>query len=178
MNIIKNYKWVWFSLVLLIILLILKPAKGILATQITVQNLKSVALILPPIFVLIGLMDTWVPREVMIRFMGEKSGLFGALIALFLGAMGAGPLYVAFPVAAILVKKGARLAYVFLFLGAWVSIKLPIFMYELASFGAKFTFLHVFSSLIVFGIGSLLMEKLMSKENVALIIERADKLSA
>ncbi len=66
----------------------------------------------------------------------------------------------------------------FLFLGAWVSIKLPIFMYELASFGTKFTFLHVLSSLVVFGIGSLLMEKFMSKENVRSIIERAEKLTA
>lgn len=175
---IKKYKWTLLMVSLLAALFTFDTSKGIQATQITLNNFKSVGMILPPIFILIGLLDTWVPKEVMVKFMGNKSGVIGAVIALLLGAVGAGPLYVAFPIAAILIKKGARLAYVFLFLSAWVSIKLPIFMYEWTSFGGKFTLLHVFSSLTVYLIGSFLMEKLLSSKTILEIEERAVELSA
>ncbi len=176
-KLLKN-KWLILMLVLLGVLYVIDVDKGIKASYLTLNNLKSVALILPPIFILIGLLDTWVPRETMVKYMGNKSGVIGGLIALSLGALGAGPLYVAFPVAAVLINKGARLAYVFLFLSAWVSIKLPIFMYEWTSFGGRFTMLHVISSLIVYIIGSFVMEKLLSLDTKMLIEQRSKELSA
>jgi len=175
---VSKHKWAFIALLSLMILYMLEPSKGVQATQSTLNNFKSVGMILPPIFVLIGLLDTWVPREVMVKFMGNRSGFVGGMIAVLLGAMGAGPLYVAFPIAAILIKKGARLAYVFLFLSAWVSVKLPIFMYEWASFGGRFTLLHVVSSLFIYSIGSFMMERFLSLETKSMIEERAEALSA
>jgi len=35
-----------------------------------------------PVFVLMGLLDAWVPKETFIRHMGEASGLNGVLTAL------------------------------------------------------------------------------------------------
>lgn len=174
---VKRNKWLVVSFLLLLVLLIVKPSQGQDAVGFTINNLKSVVMVLPPIFVLIGLMDVWVPKEVMVKFMGHRSGAIGALIALFIGTMGAGPLYVAFPVAALLVKKGARLAYVFLFLGAWTSVKLPLFMFEWASFGAKFTLIHVGSSLLVYITGSFLLEKMLSSETREMILDRAETMS-
>ncbi len=172
-KVIKDYKYLLVAITTIIVLLIVNPPQGESAIRFTLSNLKSVSMVLPPIFIIIGLMDVWIPKETMVKFMGEKSGVLGASIAIFIGAIGAGPLYVAFPVAALLIKKGARLAYVFLLLGAWTSVKLPIFMFEWASFGAKFTLVHVMSSLVIYIAGSFFLEKLLSSETHEMIRKRA-----
>ncbi|MBN2794265.1 MAG: permease [Clostridia bacterium] len=171
----SNNKLLIIALVLLLGLFLFDSNKGIEATKSAVYNFKSVGMILPPIFILIGLLDVWVPKEVMVKFMGHGSGLKGGAIAVFLGAVGAGPLVVSFPIAALLIKKGARLAYVFLFLGAWTSVKLPIFMFELANFGYKFTTLHVISSMTIYYIGAIILEKTMSPKAKAIMEEKANK---
>lgn len=72
---------------------------------------------IPPVFILMGLLDAWAPKETFIRYMGESSGLNGVLTALVLGSAATGPLYIAFPIAMPLIKKKAKLAYVLFFLG-------------------------------------------------------------
>lgn len=44
------------------------------------------------------------------RFVGEKSGAMGATISLLLGALAAGPLYGAFPVAATMLRINPQAA--------------------------------------------------------------------
>jgi uncharacterized membrane protein YraQ (UPF0718 family) len=161
MNILKKYKWTIITSLVIGAIYLFNQQKGIMAFNLSISNFKTVLTLLPPIFVIIGLMDVWVPRETMIKYMGDKSGLLGGVIAVFMGAIGAGPLYVAFPVAALLLKKGARLSYVFLFVSTWSSMKLPIIMYEWASLGGRFTIIHILSSLTVYVTGSLLMERLL-----------------
>ena len=39
--------------------------------NITVKNLGDMLFIMPPIFIWLGLLDVWVERETMIKFMGE-----------------------------------------------------------------------------------------------------------
>lgn len=175
MKSIKNNKLLVISLVLLLVLFLYDLEKGLSASLSAVDNFKTVGMVLPPIFILIGLLDVWVPKEVMIKYMGKGSGLKGGLLAILLGAVGAGPLIVAFPVAALLIKKGAKFSYVFLFLGAWTSVKLPIFMFELANFGPKFTLIHVSSSLLIYLIGAIIIEVSLSKKDIIEIGEKAEK---
>ncbi len=175
---IKSNIWLIISILFIVILYIYNRDMGKEASILVAINIKTVGMILPPIFVLIGLLDTWVPKETMVKYMGNKSGILGVFLALFMGAMGAGPLYVAFPVAAILIKKGARLAYVFIFLSAWVSVKLPIIMYEWASLGGAFTIIHVGSSTVVYIVGSFLMEYFIPQNEKNDIEKRAEEMSA
>lgn len=111
---------------------------GVKAVDITVYSLREMLLIIPPIFVLLGLLDVWVPRNVMVRYMGEGSGLKGILLSLFLGSAAAGPLYGAFPVAAVFMKKGVRLFNILVFMGAWSTTKIPLILFELSALGPRF----------------------------------------
>ncbi|WP_010243426.1 permease [Acetivibrio cellulolyticus] len=79
--------------------------------------------VIPPIFILLGLLDVWVQRETMIRLMGEKSGIIGVTIAFLLGSAIAGLLYAVFPVAGVLLKKGSKFSNVLIFIGAWSTKK-------------------------------------------------------
>lgn len=96
--------------------------------------------ILPAVVLLIGLFSVWVSREVVIKYSGEHAGLKGIILALFFGALPTGPLYFAFPLAAGLLSKGARIANIIIFLTAWACIKIPPELVELKFLGARFMF--------------------------------------
>ena len=99
---------------------------------------KTMLLVIPPIFILLGLLDVWVPREKMIRYMGEGSGAKGTVLAFLLGSFAAGPLYGAFPFAAVLMKKGASFTNILIFIGAWSTTKIPMLLFEMAALGKRF----------------------------------------
>ena len=166
-KIIKTYKWAILMFLAMTALALTVPQTGSKAMQITWNNTRTMLGILPPILLLIGLLDVWVPKEVMIKYMGEHSGIVGLLVAFLLGSLAAGPLYAAFPIAAILLKKEAKLTYVLFFLGVWSSAKIPMVMFEMASFGVKFTVIHIVSNLSVFLLGAYVIEKILPKDALA-----------
>jgi len=63
-----------------------------------------------------------------IKLMGEKSGFIGVTLAFFLGSAATGPLYAAFPVAGVLLKKGSKFSNVIIFIGAWSTTKIPMLL--------------------------------------------------
>lgn len=168
---LKHYKSAVVLAILLTILNIFSPEVGREANTLTLSNFASMLSVLPPILILIGLLDVWIPKETMMRYMGEHAGVKGLIIAFLLGSFAAGPLYAVFPVAAILLKKRAKLSNVLFFLGVWSTAKLPMIMFEYTSFGGLFTVLHITTNLIIFLIGAVLMDKMLSpkdKENIYL----------
>ncbi len=118
--------------------ILLMPSYRDRALASIVFQTRTMLLVIPPIFVLLGLLDVWVPREKMIRFMGPKSGIRGTALAFLLGSFAAGPLYGAFPFAAVLMKKGASFPNILVFIGAWSTTKLPMLLFEISALGARF----------------------------------------
>ncbi|MGB9663187.1 MAG: permease [Moorellaceae bacterium] len=104
----------------------------------TFANFREMLGIIPPIFILLGLLDTWVPRETVMRYMGERAGWLGPALSILLGAAAAGPLYGAFPVAEVMAKKGVRYYNIIVFLCAWATLKIPMFLFEMSALGVKF----------------------------------------
>lgn len=101
-------------------------------------SLKEMILVIPPIFILLGFLDVWIPKETMVKYMGPGSGITGTGLAILIGSAAAGPLYGAFPVAAVFMKKGVSLSNILIFIGAWSTTKIPMFLFELAALGPKF----------------------------------------
>ena len=121
----------------------LAPALARGAATTTWGFLVEVATVLPPILVLLGLLDVWVPRRLVEAQLGPGSGWRGLGLAMLLGTAAAGPLYAAFPVAVSLQRKGARLATVVVFLGTWAAIKTPMVMMESSFVGLRFALLRL-----------------------------------
>jgi uncharacterized membrane protein YraQ (UPF0718 family) len=134
----KRYSFFLIVLVPFVLVLLLQRNHGVRAVSTLAFSVKEMLSVLPPIFILLGLMDVWVPREIMVRFMGEGSGLKGILLAFFMGSVAVGPLYAAFPVAAMLMRKGASFFNLLVFLGAWSTTKIPLVLFELSSMGPAF----------------------------------------
>ncbi len=172
-KLIKRYKVFLILLVINIVVLVVKPDIGIKSLQLTKSNALEMLSILPPVFVLLGLLDVWVKRETMIKFMGEKSGIVGVLLAFFLGSAAAGPLYAAFPVAVVLLKKGSKFSNVLIMIGAWSTTKIPLLLFEASSMGIKFMITRFVLDIIGIAIIAYTTEKLLSREEINEIYNNA-----
>lgn len=162
-KLLKRYKFFISLTIINIIMLCVNPELGKRSLQLTKSNALEMLSILPPIFILLGLLDVWVKKETMIKYMGEKSGMVGILIAFVLGSAAAGPLYGAFPVAIVLLKKGCKLSNVFIMIGAWSTTKIPLLLFEASSMGVKFTFIRFVLDLIGIAVIAYSTEKLLCK---------------
>ena len=140
------------------------PDIGIKSVKLTWANTIEMLSVVPPIFILLGLLDVWVKRETMVKYMGEGSGFIGVVLAFFIGSAAAGPLYAAFPVAGILLKKGSKLSNVLIMLGAWSTTKIPLLLFEVTSMGAKFTVIRLVLNLFGIAVIAYFTERLLSKQ--------------
>ena len=143
-----RYRILLFITLINLFLYLFNPALAKKSLNITVKNLGDMLFIMPPIFIWLGLLDVWVERETMIKFMGEGSGTRGICTAFLIGSLAAGPVYMAFPFTLVLIRKGAIFSNIVIFLGAWSATKIPISIFEASIMGWKFTLLRYFLDVI------------------------------
>lgn len=137
-NSIKTYRYFLLIIFFDVVITVFHPGTGLTIFKYTAGNFAEMLAIIPPIFLLLGLLDVWVPRETIIRYLGEGSGLKGIVLSIVLGAAAAGPLYGAFPVAAVMAKKGTKYSNIIIFLCSWSTLKIPMFLFEMSALGVKF----------------------------------------
>lgn len=173
-KILKRYAILLLAIIFLIILYFVNREIAKIAIKNSLLQFKTMLLVIPAIFILLGLIDAWVPRATMIKYMGEGSGLKGILLAFLLGSCAAGPLYGAFPMAAVLLKKGAKFRNIMIFIGAWSTTKIPMFLFEATSLGWKFAILRFALDLIAIPLIALALDKSTSKEHINNIYKNAE----
>ncbi|KPU43486.1 putative permease [Oxobacter pfennigii] len=171
LRLVKRYKIFLLLAVLNVAILTFHPQVGAKSIQLTWSSLLEMLSVLPPIFILLGLLDVWVEKETMIKYMGDNSGLIGVLLAFFLGSAAAGPLYAAFPVAGVLLKKGSKLSNVLIMLGAWSTTKIPLILFEASALGFKFMLLRLVLDIVGIAFISYFIEKMLSKEEKGAIYQ-------
>ena len=108
---------------------------------------KNLFIMLPPAFILIGLFQVWVKRETIEKHLGTGSGLKAHFYVILLAGTTVGGLYVAFPVAAALYSKGAKLSVIFTYLGAAAIVRIPMTIFEASFLGLKFTIIRFLISI-------------------------------
>lgn len=175
-NLFKQYRGIIIALIALVGLYFYNEVLGKMALENSLFQFKSMLLIIPPVFILLGLLDVWVERETMVKYMGEESGLKGSVIAFLMGSCAAGPLYGAFPVVALLLKKGAKFSNILIFLGAWSTTKIPMFIFEVSALGYKFAFIRLFLDIIGIYIIAQYMERSTSKEELKELYTKAENM--
>ena len=174
-KILMKFALLIFALAALAIMALvnLEMAKG--ATKSIFVSLKEMLFILPPVFVLLGLLDVHVPRETMVKYMGEGSGLIGIVLAFIVGSAAAGPLYVVFPVAGAFMKKGAKFSNILVLIGAWSTTKIPMLLFEFSSLGPKFMLTRLAMNVPIIFLMTLIMNTIFTKEEKEEIGKRASE---
>lgn len=142
-QILKKYRYVLLIAFTYCALIAFFPDVGSKSVDISSRNLMEMLIIVPPIFVLLGLFDEWAPKETIVKLMGERSGVLGIFLSIALGSFSAGPLYAAFPVAVVLMNKGCRFSNILLFVCAWSTTKIPMLLFEASSMGWPFMLLRL-----------------------------------
>jgi uncharacterized membrane protein YraQ (UPF0718 family) len=173
--VIRRYAAVLVTAVVFILFLFLLPVYQAKAIETITFQARTMLLVIPPIFVLLGLLDVWVPREQMMRFMGPGSGLKGGTLAFLLGSFAAGPLYGAFPVAAVLMKKGASFMNILIFIGAWSTTKIPMLLFECSALGTRFALSRLAIDIIGIIIIAAAIKTLLPESEIEHLYRKAEK---
>ena len=137
-SIIKKNKLLLLVGLAYIAVLIISPEKAMRSVGNSVYYLIEMLQVLPVIFLLTVVIEALVPKEMIMRGFGEKSGFKGNLLALLLGSISAGPIYAAFPISKTLLGKGASISNIVIILSAWAVIKVPMLANEAKFLGVNF----------------------------------------
>jgi len=164
-KIFQPYLWLLLFVIFLIISFVsgFEPGKDISAGF--KNSLVEMVTFIPALFIIVGLFDVWVPKEKIQKHIGQESGIKGIAIVVLLAMLQAGPLYGAFPVAYMLWKKGASIKNIFIYLGAFSSLKIPMLGIEIAYLGVQFTLARTLVSLPLFIAIGYLMEWWLKGKN-------------
>ncbi len=163
---LKRYVFFIVTVVCLIIISLFNTDTGIKAFINAKNSFMQMLSVLPPIMVLLGLMDVWISKESLMKYMGDNSGITGVLLAILIGSVAAGPMYAAFPFTAVLIKKGARFSNVVIFMNAWCVTKISTLLFEFSAIGYKFTLARLIIDIPGVIIMGFLVHSLMGKEDL------------
>lgn len=142
-NLSKKYKVLLIILGIELILSFIQPDLSRQAWTNSLHFSLGVIGVLPPVILLLGLLETWLPPSTIENYLGNRSGAKGMFLSVLLGSVAAGPLFTAFPVAASIGNRGGRVANIAIFLGAWATIKVPMLIMESHFLGMKFSLLRL-----------------------------------
>jgi len=121
--------------------------------------------LLPCAFILIGLFEVWVKKESVEKHLGKDYGVRGYILIILLAGTTVGGLYVAFPVAYSLFKKGAKLSVIFTYIGASAVCRIPMTIFESSFMGIKFSLIRLVVSIPLIILSSIWLANYLEKKN-------------
>jgi uncharacterized membrane protein YraQ (UPF0718 family) len=165
-EIIRKYRIFLIVILVNVLLFFVMPDMAQKSVTNSFNFLFEVLKILPPVMLLMGLFEVWVPRETIEAHLGAESGFHGSIVAILLGSVAVGPLFTAFPIALSLKHKGVRTSNIVIFLGSWATIKIPMILMESSFIGLRFAIIRLVITIpFILGIGYL-MEKILKNQAI------------
>lgn len=113
-------------------------------------------------FIIAGLVQVLLPKEVVSSWLSDEAGFKGIMIACLAGALTPGGPYVSLPIAFSLYKSGAGIGCLVAYIAAWKMWALAGISFELAFLGPRITLLLRVSLLIFPPIAGFIAQMLSS----------------
>ena len=149
-----------------LILTIVSPQLGLQGVKNSSYYIKEMLMIMPVIFVLTALLDSWVPKETIIKLLGKEAKAKGIVLSFLLGSISAGPIYAAFPLCGMLYKKGASIQNIVIILSSWAVVKIPMLLNEAKFLGLKFMTVRWVLTVVAILISSWITEKMVKEKDM------------
>ena len=130
--------------------------------RITYRLLLQILPMLIFAFIVAGMVQVMLPRELVSKWVGVESGLRGIMIGSIAGSLTPGGPYINLPIAAGMLKSGASIGTMVAFLtgwSLWAVARLPM---EFGILGWKFTLIRLVSVIIFPPIAGLIAQILFS----------------
>ena len=163
---LKNNMFLTLVVITYIVLGILMPSKAVQSLNNSLYYIKEMLIIMPVILLLTSLIEAWVPKKSIEKALGEGSGFKGSVFSFLLGSFSAGPIYAAFPVCKMLLKKGASVSSIVIMLSTWAVIKIPMLANEAKFLGPKFMAIRWVLTTISIFIMAYITSRLVKKEDI------------
>ncbi len=160
-----------------ILLFVIKPDMGVTSIKNSAYYIKEMLMIMPVIFVLTALLDTWIAKEKITKYLGKESKVKGIILSFVLGSISAGPIYAAFPMCVMLHKKGASVRNLVIILSSWAVIKVPMLLNEAKFLGIKFMAIRWVLTVIAIVVFSWITSKIVKDEDIVQKEEKASGLT-
>lgn len=165
-NKVKENLFIIFIAIAYIAMFIINSGMGVASVKNSFYYIKEMIMIMPVIFVLTTLLDLWVPKEKIMKYLGKEAKAKGVVLSLALGSISAGPIYAAFPLCVMLHKKGASVRNLVIILSAWAVIKVPMLLNELKFLGFKFMAVRWVLTVIAIVIFSWITAKIVKDDDL------------
>ena len=94
-------------------------------------------------FLIAGMVQSLIPREIISKWVGAESGFRGLLIGTAMGSIAPGGPFVSMPIAAGLLRTGANIGTMVAFLTAWSLLAFSRLPLELGIMGWKFVLIRM-----------------------------------
>lgn len=163
---IKKSKITLFTIAAYLLTFVISQEKFGQALKGTTHYLREMLAVMPVIFMLTVLIEVWISKDVILKNLGEKSGLKGFGFSVLLGSLSAGPIYAAFPIVKMLLSKGAGVANVVVILSTWAVIKVPMLANEAKFLGPKFMAIRWVLTVLAIYLMGYIMAMCVKKEEI------------
>ncbi|WP_105617686.1 permease [Vallitalea okinawensis] len=138
MKLVKRHKILLFSCVGYLIVFLYDYELALKGLSESKYYFIEMVKIMPAIFILTAMIQTWVPTKVIMDKLGDQSGFKGKLLSFAIGSLSAGPIYAAFPVCKTLLNKGASIQNIVIILSSWAVVKVPMLINEAKFMGMQY----------------------------------------
>jgi uncharacterized membrane protein YraQ (UPF0718 family) len=114
-------------------------------------------------FVIAGMVQVLVPKELIAKWLGPESGFKGILLGSLAGGLTPGGPVVNFPIVASIYKSGAGIGTVVAYVTAWSLISVVRFPLEVSLISPKFAFIRLACTFFFPPIAGLIAHAIFSK---------------
>lgn len=138
MSVTYNLVLIGITATMIVLSLAKSRKKTIKALKIGSKMFLTALPFLVAVFILIGLVDQFITPDIIVSLMGPARGILAPVFAAFVGGIMSGPPAASYPMAKVLIDRGASTAAVATLIIAWVAvgtISLPV---EIKLLGSRF----------------------------------------
>src|SRR6056297_2909576 len=138
-----------FTLILTAILFIVDKEKTIKGLKIGLKKIRKNSPVFLNLIILVAISLYFISDDLIIRYLGEGSGLVGIGLASLFGSIAFMPGFVAFPLAGILLSKGVNYIVIAAFTTTLMMVGIVTYPVEKDFFGLKITVIRNIFGLII-----------------------------
>jgi len=165
----KKHKILIVAILAYIILAFISPDKILGSLNQSKYYFIEMLQILPAVFILTSLIQTWVPTKVIMKYFGDGSGIKGYGISFLIGSLSAGPIYAAFPVCQTLLKKGASIRNIVIILSTWAVVKVPMLINEAKFMGFEYMMIRWLLTLVSIFVMAYLINIFVKEKDIKMV---------
>ncbi len=161
-TLIRSQWLLLFTIGLYVWAFVVAPERASEALWVGSSTFASVLILIIAVFGLVGILQVWISRDLIVRLLGRDAGIKGLLIAALCGTLLIGPAYIIFPLLMSIQKQGARWAVIAIVLTSY-AVKLQMIPIEVGFLGWPFSIGRALITIALAIPTGLLIETLMER---------------